>query len=104
MKTYETLSLALDGLQKEGYTYDFNLKEDCLHCASEDIRLDPDDFDIVGVYRFEGMTNPSDSSVLYAVESKTGLKGTLLDAYGAYSEAISPRMARKLRYTPENPN
>jgi hypothetical protein len=102
MKTYDTLTEALDGLRQEGFTQDYNLKHDHLHCQPDDIELRPADFDIVDVYRFEGMTDPGDEAVLYAIEAKNGNKGTLVDAYGAYSESVSPEMAEKLRYTPEN--
>ena len=101
MKTYDTLTEALDGLRQEGFTQDYNLKSDCLHCQPDNIELRPADFEIVGVYRFEGMTNPSDESVLYAIETRNGHKGVLVDAYGPYSEAVTPEMAQKLRYTPE---
>ncbi|QIP17281.1 phosphoribosylpyrophosphate synthetase [Spirosoma aureum] len=101
MQSYDTLTEALDGLRKQGFTLDYNLKSDRLHCQQDDIELHPADFDIVDVYRFEGMTDPDDSSVVYAIESKSGQRGTLIDAYGPYSEAISPDMAEKLRYTPK---
>jgi hypothetical protein len=102
MKSYDTLTEALEGLRKDGFTKDYNLKPDYLHCQTDNIELRPADFDIVDVYRFEGMTDPGDETVLYAVEAKNGNKGVLVDAYGAYSEAISPEMAEKLRYTPED--
>ena len=102
MANYDTLTEALDALRKQGFTQDYNLKHDRLHCQPDDVELHPADFDIVDVYRFEGMTDPGDSTVLYAIEAKNGNKGTLMDAYGVYAEAISPAMAEKLRYTPEN--
>ncbi|WP_338873106.1 phosphoribosylpyrophosphate synthetase [Spirosoma sp. SC4-14] len=96
MQSYDTLSEALDGLRKQGFTLDYNLAHDRLKCREGDLELHPEDFNIVDVYRFEGETNPSDESVLYAVESKDGQRGTLVDAYGPYSEAISSEMAEKL--------
>ncbi|WP_420148909.1 phosphoribosylpyrophosphate synthetase [Spirosoma sp.] len=102
MKAYDTLTEALDGLRKQGFTLDYNLKSDRLHCQTNNIELQPADFDIVDVYRFEGETDPGDEMVLYAIEAANGDKGTLVDAYGPYSEAVSPEMAEKLRYTPEN--
>ena len=33
MKNYDTLSEAINDLQGNGYTYDFNLKPECLECA-----------------------------------------------------------------------
>ena len=41
---------------------------------------------IVNFYRFEGNSNPDDMSVMYAIETSDGLKGTLTDAYGLYSD------------------
>lgn len=101
MKSYDTLTEALDDLRQQGYTKDYNLKSDSLYCQTDSIELQPSDFDIVDVYRFEGMTDPDDESVLYAIKAKDGSKGTLIDAYGPYSEAISPEMAEKLQYSPE---
>lgn len=102
MQSYETLTEAIEGLRQQGFTQDYNLKPDHLHCQPDNIELRPADFDVVDVYRFEGMTDPGDESVLYAIEAKNGNKGVLVDAYGAYSESISPEMANKLNYTPEN--
>ncbi|ADB41797.1 hypothetical protein [Spirosoma linguale] len=102
MHAYDTLTEALEGLRKQGFTQDYNLKPDRLHCQPDNIELRPADFDVVDVYRFEGTTDPGDEMVLYAIEAKNGNKGTLVDAYGTYAEAITPEMAEKLRYTPEN--
>ncbi|MEM9720183.1 MAG: hypothetical protein AAGA10_13075 [Bacteroidota bacterium] len=43
------------------------------------------------------MSSLDDSSVLYVIETEGGNKRTLVDAYGPYSESISPEMAQKLR-------
>jgi len=40
---------------------------------------------IIKTFRFEGDSNPSDSSVLYIIEAKDGLIGYSIDAYGVYS-------------------
>ena len=98
MKAYDTLVEALKGLKSRGYTLDFNLQPDCLHCAANDIRLHPEDFEITETYRFEGETNPSDESVLYAIEAKDGSKGVLVNAYGIYADAASATMAKKLSH------
>lgn len=45
----------------------------------------PDDLSIIKTYRFEGDSNPSDSSILYLIEANDGLIGYSMDAYGAYS-------------------
>jgi hypothetical protein len=96
MKAYDTLVEALNDLRTRGFTLDFNIKPDSLHCASNDIRLHPEDFEIVETYRFEGETNPSDESVLYAIQSKIGQKGVFVNAYGPDAEPMGAAMVKKL--------
>ena len=45
----------------------------------------PEDLKIIKVYRFEGESDPSDSSVLYIIEANDGLVGYSIDAYGMYT-------------------
>ncbi len=94
---YDTLSQATDDLKKRGFTLDFDLKGDHLHCLqNQSLRLQPEDFEITEFHRFEGDSNPSDMSVVYALESRNGDKGLLVDAYGAYADDYSPEMIKKL--------
>jgi hypothetical protein len=96
MKSYDTLTEALNDLKKRGYTADFNLYPNWIECRSLDIWLKPEEFHVDEVYRFEGLNNPDDSAVLFAVRSTSGIRGTLLDAYGVYATAMSPTMMKKL--------
>jgi len=97
-QAYDTLSQAMNGLKEEGYTLDFDLQKDGIYCREQDLKLGPNEFSIDEFYRFEGMTNPSDSSILYAISS-SGAKvmGTLVDAYGAYSDKLSGDMIAKFQ-------
>lgn len=45
----------------------------------------PDQLTIIKTYRFEGDSDPSDSSIIYLIEANDGLIGYSMDAYGAYS-------------------
>lgn len=98
MHTYDTLVDALNDLKKRGYTTDFNLAFDQLKCISTGACLAPSQFEITDFYRFEGMTNPDDSSIVYAIEAiDGGMKGTLVSAYGVYSDPVSDDMLQKLK-------
>jgi hypothetical protein len=97
MKTYETLSEAIRGLKSQGYDKDFNLHPDWIECPPIQLKLGPTEFHVDEVHRFEGMNDPDDSSVLFAVRSTTGIKGLLVDAYGAYSTALGKTMIEKLK-------
>ncbi len=96
MPKYSTLVDTLHDLKSRGYDFDFNIKDDCIHCAQLDRQLSPEEFEVVEVHRFEGMSNPDDNSVVYAIEGPDGLKGTLVNAYGIYADAASDRLIAKL--------
>src|SRR5687767_11147916 len=96
MKYYNTLSEAIEDLKRRGYREDFNLRPDCIECASLSLALHPENFTVDEFHRFEGMSNPDDNSIIFAISSKDGVKGTLLDAYGVYAENLSETIIRKL--------
>lgn len=96
MKTYESLVDAIDDLKEEGFTHDFNAKGDCLECIALNLTLKPDDFEVVKVVRFEGMTDPDDQSILYAIQAVDGTKGLLVNGYGLYSDPVSDKLMAKL--------
>ncbi|CAN5138787.1 hypothetical protein BH09BAC3_BH09BAC3_32080 [soil metagenome] len=97
MKAYATSTEAMIALKKKGYTADFNLHPEWIVCSSLDLKLKPEEFHVDELIRFEGMNNPDDSEVLFAISSSKGVKGLLIDAYGAYSDSLSPEMVGKLR-------
>jgi hypothetical protein len=98
MPAYDTLLDALNDLKQRGYTIDFNLAFDHLKCNGMGVCLSPSQFEITEYYRFEGISDPEDSSVIFAIESKDGtMKGILVSGYGVYSDALSEEMLQKLR-------
>jgi hypothetical protein len=97
MYTYDTLSEAVNGLKQRGYTIDFNIDADSLVCKKTPVSLAPDEFEITEVHRFEGNTDPADEAVVYAIESKHGQKGVLVNAYGPDADAASDALVKKLK-------
>ncbi|RYY39572.1 MAG: phosphoribosylpyrophosphate synthetase [Chitinophagaceae bacterium] len=97
MNGYTTVTDTLNALKKEGYVHDFNLKPDCVECESLNITLHPEDFIIDKFFRFEGASNPDDSAIIYAISSKEGIKGTMMDAYGVYADSLTTDMINKLK-------
>lgn len=91
---YATVSEALDRLKKEGFTLDFNLKENCIVCGND--MFSADDFEIVDVYRYEGNSDPADEATVYAIQSHSGLKGTLVTGYGISTDGVSESILKKL--------
>ena len=96
MYTYDTVSEAVNGLRQRGYTIDFNIAADKLECKKTPVSLSPDAFEITEVYRFEGNTDPADEAVVYAIESKDGHKGILVNAYGPDADPAGDALVKKL--------
>jgi EAL domain-containing protein (putative c-di-GMP-specific phosphodiesterase class I) len=97
MESYETLTEAIAALKQQGYTEDFNLKENCLECIAGRQELLPNEFNIDKSFRFDVDEDPSDQAVLYAISSTVhNLKGLLVNGYGIYSDDVSNEMLEKL--------
>lgn len=97
MTNYDTLTEAITVKQAEGYTFDFNLSNSKLDCKKLNRTFDSTEFNVDAFYRFEGDSNPDDSSILYAISTEYGIKGLLVDAYGAYSDNLNAAMIQKLK-------
>lgn len=83
----KTLSSCLNSLLSKGFETQFKaLKHGLKSLTTEKIYL-PEDVKITNFYRFEGESDPADNSILYAIETTSGEKGTLTDAYGPYGDA-----------------
>lgn len=97
MKSYESLVDALNDLKQRGYNADFETDNVCLYCGELDIRLNPEEFHVDEIYRIDGDASPDNNAVVYAISSAAGVKGTLIDAYGAGAANLSFDMAKKLQ-------
>lgn len=88
----ETLSQVMNRLTTEGYKGNIPI--------ADITRLDPSQWIIDDIQRFEGNTNPSDNSILYAISRKDGTQKTLLiNAYGMDSESEISHFVKKLKTT-----
>lgn len=87
MLTHMTdLEKCLHKLEAEGYTDQYKVEGAKLNNLTNNKKYKPKDVKAVNFYRFEGISNPDDMSILYAIETSDGRKGTLVDAYGTYSD------------------
>jgi hypothetical protein len=94
---FGTLSETINGLVKLGYTYDFNIKDECIVCQGTNLALSPDDLQIDHIYRFEGDSDPEYQSILYAISAtKLDMKGTLVNGYGTSSDEATRKVIEKL--------
>lgn len=82
----KTLSACMNKLQADGYTANFMVQNGNLKVADQNTLYRPEQVKINNFYRFEGESDPADTSILYAIETDDGIKGLVSDAYGVYAD------------------
>ena len=80
-----TLSGVLEKLRLKKIDNEFKMTDQGF-TAGRGKFYNPEDLRIIRTYRFEGESDPEDSSVVYIIEATDGLIGYSIDAYGAYSD------------------
>ena len=83
---YATLADAIDGLIRRGFSEHFRVVDGGLQALGTGERFRPDDLVIREYHRFEGVSDPDDMAIVYAIEGTGGVRGTLADAFGVYSD------------------
>ncbi len=83
----KTLASCLNKLTLDGYTEDFKAGERGLLSLQHEKIYEPGQIQVNNFFRFEGASDPADNSILYAIETNDGVKGTLVDAYGPYADS-----------------
>lgn len=78
----DSLVTVLASLEKLGFQTQFEVNGNHLVSLKTGALYLSDEVTVVHYYRFEGKSNPDDSSIMYAIESTSGEKGTLVDGYG----------------------
>lgn len=81
------LSEVMKELKSQGFTRDFIFRDEKLMLMDGDHKkYGSDDVAIIDEYRFEGDSDPGMMTILYSLEAKDGVKGTISNAYGANSD------------------
>jgi hypothetical protein len=80
----QTLSYVLEKLRIKRQDNEFVMEGD-FFTTSNGQKYASEQLLIIKTYRFEGDTNPSDSSILYVIMADDGQIGYSLDAYGVYT-------------------
>ncbi|GGD53427.1 phosphoribosylpyrophosphate synthetase [Muriicola marianensis] len=82
-RNYDSLSQAVNSLTEEGFREDFRAGDTEIIGSVSGKNYRPEDLRIVDFFRFEGMTNPQDATVVFAIEAQDGNRGTLVMSYSA---------------------
>ncbi|MGH3041230.1 MAG: phosphoribosylpyrophosphate synthetase [Gaiellaceae bacterium] len=72
-------------MRAQGYTASFMAGAGTLRLLGGTREYRPEELTIRGYQQFEGVSDPDDMSIVFAIESKDGIRGTLLDAFGVYA-------------------
>ena len=81
-----TLTDCVNKTVKDGYTDNLKVTKQGLFSPQKNKTYAPEDIHIIDFYRFEGQSDPADNAIMYVIETSDGVKGTLIDAYGAYAD------------------
>ena len=81
-----TLTERINKATKDGYTDTLKITKQGLYSESKHRAYAPDQVKVVDFFRFEGQSDPADNAIMYVIETSDGLKGILIDAYGAYAD------------------
>lgn len=97
-KSFDTLSEAVNALTKEGYSEQFKTEGNKIIALNSKKLYDVDALEITYVFRFDGMTNPSDESEVFGLQAKDGAKGTLVMSYGS-EHSQNAELIKKLKFS-----
>ena len=100
MESYTTMTEAIEGLKNRGFSANFEFIDKKLQAMESGHRFVADELTIMEHHRFEGITNPADESIVYAIESKDGTRGILVDAYGTYADPAISAFVRNIEHVP----
>ncbi len=95
-----TLSQILEKLRLKGKDNELKMTDHGKMQSQHGKIYKPEDLTIVKTYRFEGMSDPGDSSVLYLLEDQDKEIGYIIDAYGTYSDNDGPSFDDFLKKIP----
>lgn len=94
---FSTLMEATEDLKKRGYSHNFRVTDEGLLQEGNGEKFPPSEVELHEFHRFEGITNPSDMSIVYAVETRSGLKGAVIDSYGVDGSMVTSEYMNKVK-------
>jgi hypothetical protein len=92
----------VEGLARRGFAEGFRVVDGGLQTIGTGVRLGPRDLLIREFHRFEGVSDPDDMAIVYAVEGPNGIRGTVADAFGAYADPALGEVMSQVPVRPPN--
>lgn len=94
---YDTLAEASTELKKRGFKANLKVNKNEKLVDSEGNQFAPSDVTLVEFHRFEGISNPADSTIIYAVETNKNIKGTVVDSFGADASEVTSDFMKQVK-------
>lgn len=100
----ETMSEAISRLSGAGYSSSYIAGDGRLRCSECHHTFDPASLMTDALVRFEGVSDPDDSAVLFALRSVDGHRGLYAAAYGCETDPVDAVVIPALgRTSPSHP-
>jgi quercetin dioxygenase-like cupin family protein len=96
-----TLASIIARLEGQGFSAHFGVVGNRLRVFGRGETFEAHEVTIREHWRLEGASDPDDMAIVYAIESQNGVRGSLVDAFGVYSD---PRVSAFLRDVPIRPD
>lgn len=94
---YSTLAEASTELKNRGFNANLKVNENEKLVDSNGNQFNPTEVTLVEFHRFEGMSDPADSTIIYAVETESGEKGTVIDSFGADASEVTSDFMKQVK-------
>lgn len=83
---YKDLADAVETMKERGFNHTFELNGEFIKCEDLNVKYTPEDLRIIESYRYERATDPGSDATVFALQSISGIKGTLIIGYGKYAD------------------
>ena len=94
---YRSVAEALTELARRGFTANLEYLDGAFSAVDLGRAFGAEELTIVEHHRFEGASDPDDMAVVYAIESRDGVRGVLVDAFGVYANPNLGEFLRKVK-------
>jgi len=88
---------AIKGLEARGFTTNFEFLNNTFCAVDSGRTFTAEELSILEHHRFEGVSDPDDESIVYAIETSDGTRGAIADAYGVYSNPELEEFMEKVK-------
>ncbi|AXT51129.1 hypothetical protein D1818_09935 [Aquimarina sp. BL5] len=95
--SHKTLLEDIQNVKKQGFTVDFLFKDDMIYDRKTNKGYGKRDCVLIEYCRHEGLSDPSDASILFLIACFDGVKGCLSSNYGVHADLDLMQFALSLR-------